>query len=400
MTAVLDIKQTVVETGKKLLLSNLTVRTWGNISMRIDEETFAITPSGYSYDSLRPEDIVVLNIKKPESLGGIKPSSERYIHSEIYKLNKDVKFIIHTHQKFATVLSLLASSITIQDENIKDILGSVIPVAEYAPAGTKKIAKSVASALKNTDAKTVLMANHGAVCFGESPDKAFLCAETLESFCKDFVFKEAPNIASAYRRYEKKTLRPLINFYSSKRDGNLCSVYDKASGILICKMDIKTGNIQEGYFDFPSDLHRKIYAEYPEINFIEQSALPVTVYTSRRLRGENSVPAFLDDFAQIAGENMFCSAFFESRAAEFSDRIVHCLKNRSAVVIAESGALCCVSDYADMYALQEIVEKNLLIKMLSLKFKNYFPLNLKNAKKLRKGYVTSYSKIAFLKKND
>ena len=398
MPAVLDIKQTVVETGKKLLLANLTVRTWGNISMRIDGHTFAITPSGYSYDNLEPKDIVILNIKKPETSSGIKPSSERYIHAEIYKSHPAVNCIIHTHQKFATALSLQDSPLNVHDEKLKEILGDLIPVAKYAPAGTKKIAKSVASALKTANAKSVLMANHGAVCFGESPEAAFLCAETLEAFCKDFIFKAVPYTAAAYRRYEKKALLPLINFYSSKRDGRLCAVYDKASGILICKMDIESGTVQEGYFDFPSDLHRKIYAEYPEINFIEQSPLPITVYASRRLRNEGSAAAFLDDFAQIAGENIFCSVFFDSRAAEFSDTIVKKLKNKNAVIIAESGALCCVSDYSDMYALQEIIEKNLLIKMISLKYKNYLPLELKNAKKLRKGYISGYSKIAFLKK--
>lgn len=87
------------------------------------------------------------------------------------------------------------------------------------------------------------------------------------------------------------------------------------------------------------------------------------------------------------------SSFFESRAKEVTLNIVNALKNKNAVIIAESGGLCCTSEYNDMNALKEILEKNLLAKIFSEKSKNYFPLSTKNAKKLRKGYINSYSKI-------
>ena len=76
------------------------------------------------------------------------------------------------------------------------------------------------------------------------------------------------------------------------------------------------------------------------------------------------------------------------------DAIVNALKNRSCILISESGALCCLSDKNDIRALKEILEKNLLALALSWKFKNYFPLSFRRAKKMRKGYLSEYSKMS------
>lgn len=238
------------------------------------------------------------------------------------------------------------------------------------------------------------MAQHGAVCFGADAAEAFAQAEALEDLCRNLIFAEVPALALAYRRYERKALQPLINFYASCREGDSCTVYDKNTDITICKMDIKSGNITEGLFDFQADLHRHIYDTYPDINFIEQSSLPAALFVSKKMNIDNCIPAFLDDFAQIAGENVFLFPFFENRAEEMSTEIVDALKNRSCVLVNESGALCCVSDKNDIGALKEILEKNLLAIVLSWKFKNYFPISRRSAQRMRRGYIGGYSKMS------
>ncbi|UTC67365.1 MULTISPECIES: class II aldolase/adducin family protein [unclassified Treponema] len=388
-----EAKSIIIKTGKKLLTSNLTVRTWGNVSVRIDSETFAITPSGYGYENLKPEHIVVLKVNKPETSGSVKPSSERFVHSSLYKADQNIKFIIHTHQKFASAVSGCFSCIPVEDEKLSSVLGETVPIAKYAPAGTKKIARHAVKCLAKSSG-AIIMAQHGALCFGEDEDSAFDKAEALEELCRNLVFSEEPALALAYRRHERKALLPLINFYSSCREGDSCTVYDKNTNITVCKMDIKSGNITEGLFDFQADLHRRIYGSYPDVNFIEQSSLPAALFVSKKLNIDNCIPAFLDDFAQIAGENIFLFPFYENRAEEMNGGIVEALKKRSCVLINESGALCCVSDKDDITALKEILEKNLLALVLSWKFKNYFPISRRSAQKMRKGYIGEYSKIS------
>ena len=57
-----EAKKLVVEAGKKLLETGLIARTWGNVSARISDTQFVITPSGRAYDTLTPEEVVVVNI--------------------------------------------------------------------------------------------------------------------------------------------------------------------------------------------------------------------------------------------------------------------------------------------------------------------------------------------------
>ena len=91
-------KEIVVMAGKKLVESGLIARTWGNVSCRVSDTQFVITPSGRAYETLTPEEIVLVNISDLSYEGDIKPSSEKGIHAEAYKHRHDVNFVIHTHQ--------------------------------------------------------------------------------------------------------------------------------------------------------------------------------------------------------------------------------------------------------------------------------------------------------------
>ncbi|MBR5016026.1 MAG: class II aldolase/adducin family protein, partial [Clostridia bacterium] len=93
-----EAKALVIDAGKELLESGLIARTWGNVSARISDTQFVITPSGKAYETLTPEDIVTVNIADCSYEGDIKPSSEKGVHAEAYRLRPDVDFIIHTHQ--------------------------------------------------------------------------------------------------------------------------------------------------------------------------------------------------------------------------------------------------------------------------------------------------------------
>ena len=81
-----EAKKLVVEAGKKLLETGLIARTWGNVSARISDTQFVITPSGRAYDTLTPDEVVVVNIDDCSHEGDIKPSSEKGIHADAYNI--------------------------------------------------------------------------------------------------------------------------------------------------------------------------------------------------------------------------------------------------------------------------------------------------------------------------
>ncbi|MBQ0125076.1 MAG: class II aldolase/adducin family protein [Clostridiales bacterium] len=163
----------VIEAGHRLLENKLIARTWGNISARVSDDEFVITPSGMAYDTLTPDKLVLVKIADLSYGGEIKPSSEKGIHAAAYALRSDVNFIIHTHQHYASVVCA--------DECDTDFA----PCAAYGLPGTKKLKKAmIACMTAHSDKYAFLMAHHGALCLGRDDSHAFALADELESDCR------------------------------------------------------------------------------------------------------------------------------------------------------------------------------------------------------------------------
>ena len=192
---VLEAKEIVIRDGKELLKSGLIVRTWGNISCRISDTQFVITPSGMAYEDLTPDTIVVVNIADCSYEGDIKPSSEKGIHAGCYAMRPDVNFVIHTHQKNASIVGTLGLDINNIMGKDDEIIGDNVPVAAYGLPGTGKLRQGVMDALKRSDSKAALMEHHGAVCLGADYAEAKAVAEALERVCERFIIARTREIS-------------------------------------------------------------------------------------------------------------------------------------------------------------------------------------------------------------
>ena len=176
-----EAKKLVIYGSKILVESGLIARTWGNISARISDDKFVITPSGLAYETLTQTQIVEVNIDDCTYEGDIKPSSEKGIHADIYRLRPDVNFIIHTHQLMASVLSIEGKDIIVNGDEYKKILGDVVPCAEYGMPSTGKLRRNVVKAFhSHPESKAVLMKYHGTVCMGKDLENSFEIAQALE----------------------------------------------------------------------------------------------------------------------------------------------------------------------------------------------------------------------------
>ena len=92
------IRKEIIEGGLRLVKEGLVARTWGNISIRVDDTYMLITPSGRTYEKLTGDDIVLVNYHTSKHEGEIKPSSEKELHCEIYRTRSKINAVIHTHQ--------------------------------------------------------------------------------------------------------------------------------------------------------------------------------------------------------------------------------------------------------------------------------------------------------------
>lgn len=209
----------VRDAGLKLLEEGLVSRTWGNVSCRLDDERFVITPSGRDYHEVTPDDMVVVNYHTNEYEGNIKPSSEGKVHAELLRTRKDINAVIHTHQTNASVVAAARREVPPILDDQAQILGPNVRVADYALPSTKKMVKVCVKAMKGRYA--ALMANHGALCAGATLDDAFVACIVLEKACKAFIEAEFLGGAKSINIFEAHLMHQFyLRKYSKEKVKN------------------------------------------------------------------------------------------------------------------------------------------------------------------------------------
>jgi L-fuculose-phosphate aldolase len=180
-----EAKDIVLDAGKRLLKEGLVARSWGNVSLRIDEQWMVVTPSGKLYEDLLPEQMVLVDINTLEFHGVFNPTSEVEMHAAIFRNRPEIKAIIHTHQVYATTVAVSGKEIPAIVDDQAQLLGPSIKVTKYARSNSNELVNEVVKNLEGRNA--VLIANHGAVCVGRSMDEAFVAAQILEKTCQIFI---------------------------------------------------------------------------------------------------------------------------------------------------------------------------------------------------------------------
>jgi len=363
-------KQQVIEIGKSLVENGLIARTWGNVSCRIDDKSFVITPSGRPYDSLTTDDIVKVEIETLKYEGNIKPSSEKGVHAEVYKHFREAMFVIHTHQSNASVISAMGKDIDKVSEEYKDIVGYEIPIAGYGLPGTKRLMQNVAAVLKRSSAKAIIMAHHGVLCYGADGSEALNNALLLEKECGSCI--ACVTGASAAEG----------GFYNSCRDGET-AVFTSGNRGEEIRVDIRSGKVQGSVTAPPeAGIHIGIYSSRTDINNIIHSDDSFTVKVSSIV---DEMKPYLDDFAQIVGISARCAS---------GSCCIKALEGRHAVLVKGKGALCCGVNESDAAAVKMILDKNCKTLLAVSQFKSGEPIGRIDSMLMRKIYLKKYSKQA------
>jgi L-fuculose-phosphate aldolase len=183
-----------VKTAKRVTQLGLTVGTSGNVSVRVSDNLFAITPSGTPYETMKWTDVIVVDHDIDPVDGEGIPSSESLLHSAIYQQRGDVGAVIHTHSTYSSVLAVTGQTIPpILDEMVVHI-GGAIEVSEYAFPATDELARKVCIALGDRNA--AIIRNHGAVGVGKDLDEALYVSQLVERAAQIFVYSSLLGSAS------------------------------------------------------------------------------------------------------------------------------------------------------------------------------------------------------------
>lgn len=212
-----QLKKKVCAANKSLPKYNLVILTWGNVSeISNDRKYVVIKPSGVSYNTMKPSDMVVVDMKGKVVSGKLKPSSDVMTHIEIYKNFKNIKGICHTHSIFATSWAQAHKDIPALGTTHADNFHGDIPCTrkmskkeiknDYELNTGKVIVKELRKRkLKPEEMPGVIVNSHGPFTWGNSAKDAVENSVVLEEVAK--------------MAYISRTLEP--KYATSKIDKNL-----------------------------------------------------------------------------------------------------------------------------------------------------------------------------------
>lgn len=191
-----ELKQLVYEANMDLPRYGLVTFTWGNVSA-IDRESglFVIKPSGVAYDRLKPEDMVVMNLKGEKVEGRYNPSSDTATHLELYKAFPEIGGIVHTHSSYATSWAQAGRSIPCYGTTHADYIYREVPCVrclnkeEIEEAYEENTGHLIVNEFKRMKkdpvaVPAVLCKNHGPFTWGKDAKEAVHNAVVLEEVAK------------------------------------------------------------------------------------------------------------------------------------------------------------------------------------------------------------------------
>lgn len=173
-------KKQILEVGRFMYNKNFVASNDGNISFKVSDTAMWTTPTGVSKGFMTEEMLVKVDLDGKVLIGTHKPSSELKMHLRVYQENPKVQAVVHAHPPIATsfAISGIPLSKAILPEAVVQ-LGEV-PIASYATPGTQEVPDSIAPFCKTHNG--VLLANHGALTWGDNVIQAYYRMESLEYY--------------------------------------------------------------------------------------------------------------------------------------------------------------------------------------------------------------------------
>jgi len=178
-----EMKEAVCGWSKQSYSEKLVAGTSGNLSVYDRErEAMVITPTSVAYETITPEDMVVMRLDGEVLEGKYRPSSEWRMHAAVYEAKPEVAAIIHTHSPYATAFAVNNKCIPTILIEMVPFLGGDVPLAKFALPGTREVGDEAVKVL--TDRTGCLLANHGVLTIGATLEQAHIRAVYVEDAAK------------------------------------------------------------------------------------------------------------------------------------------------------------------------------------------------------------------------
>lgn len=175
-----EAKEQILEIGRRMYAKSYVVSNDGNITCKVSPTTLWSTPTGVSKGFMTEDQLIKVDLEGRVLQGSNRISSELKMHLRVYKENPNIIACVHAHPPAATSFAIAGIPLDrpILPEGVVQL--GIVPIAPYATPGTQEVPDSIAPYCTTHNA--VLLANHGALTWGDSPMQAYMRMESLEYY--------------------------------------------------------------------------------------------------------------------------------------------------------------------------------------------------------------------------
>ena len=215
-----QLREQIVEVGRRLYARGYTASNDGNISVRLDASRLLMTPKSVCKGFMSPDMMCITDLEGRKLAGDRDPSSEMQMHLEVYRQRPDARAVVHAHPPTATGFAV--AGIPLDRAVLAEVvttLGSV-PIAEYATPSTKELPDEVRKYVKAHEG--ILLANHGALTLGGDLFSAYYKMETIEHFAKISLVARLLGGENLLSRKEVDRLQGLRGMYGIASPAPIC----------------------------------------------------------------------------------------------------------------------------------------------------------------------------------
>ena len=175
------VKEEICNVGRKLWQRQYVDGNGGNISYRLGPNAVLCTPTLMSKADLRPQDLCLVDLDGKQLAGGRPRTSEILMHLEIYKEVPEAKAVVHCHPPHATAYAITGRVPPTCVIPEYEVFVGKVALSPYETPGTPEFARTVIPFVKNHN--TLLLANHGIVCWADTVTHAEWYAEVVDTYC-------------------------------------------------------------------------------------------------------------------------------------------------------------------------------------------------------------------------
>jgi len=180
-----ETRQEIIDIAREIKSIGLVQMTGGNVSARMPNGDICVTPSGMPYEPMQPADVLVLNKDGEVIEGTLRPSVDTVALMYVYKHMPEINALIHTHQPYATAISLIGDELPACTTFLCNATCGSVPVAPFSAAASEQMGKEFVEYAG--EKRAVILSNHGVLAGGPCLHDAEYACVYLEEAAKCYL---------------------------------------------------------------------------------------------------------------------------------------------------------------------------------------------------------------------